>query len=299
MPIDGTSFAYTFNDAKAPSRKTVQFFDNNGSRGIYQDGWFAGTFGPLVPWDTAGSVARIEKWDSAKDEWELYKLEDDFSQARNLADTHPEKLAGLKADFLALAEENKDFPIGAGIWLRIYPQDRISSPYTSWSFSQNTRRMPEFAAPGVGRQSTEVVIDLEMADGASGVLYAVGGAGGGLTVYLDDGYLVYEYNMLILEQYVARSVRPLGAGTHRVRVVTDISSPGGAGTATLSVDGAEVAAVQLNQTVPAAFTATESFDVGIDLGSTVSVNYYDRRPFAFDGQIEALTVRLLDVAGKQ
>jgi arylsulfatase len=299
MPIDGTSFAYTFNDAKAPSRKTVQFFDNNGSRGIYQDGWFAGTFGPLVPWDTAGSVARIEKWDSAKDEWELYKLENDFSQARNLAETQPEKLAVLKADFLALAEEKKDFPIGAGIWLRIYPRDRISSPYTSWSFTQDTRRMPEFAAPGVGRQSTEVVIDLEMADGASGVLYAVGGAGGGLTVYLDEGYLVYEYNMLILEQYVARSARPLGAGPHRVRVVTDISTPGGAGTATLSVDGAEVATAQLNRTVPAAFTATESFDVGIDLGSTVSVNYYDRRPFAFDGQIEALTVRLLDVTGKQ
>ena len=100
----------------------------------------------------------------------------------------PRKLAQLKKDFLALAEENIDFPIGAGNWLRLHPEDRIATPYSEWVFSQGTRRMPEFAAPGVGRQSTEVVIELEVGEKASGVLYAVGGAGGGLTVYLDEGY---------------------------------------------------------------------------------------------------------------
>lgn len=294
MPMDGTSLAYTFANATAPTTKKVQFFDNNGSRGIYQDGWFAGTFGPLIPWDTAGSVARIRQWDSATDEWELYKLDGDFSQANDLAKAQPEKLATLKKDFLALAEDNKDFPIGAGNWLRLYPQDRVSSPHTSWTFSQTTRRMPEFAAPGVGRQSTEVTIDLEMQEGASGVLYAVGGAGGGLTVYLDEGYLVYEYNMLIIEQYAARSEKPLAAGKHRVKVVTDIAGPGQAGTAVLSVDGNEVAKAELKRTVPAAFSATESFDVGVDLGSPVSMNYHDRRPFEFDGTIQALKVRLIE-----
>jgi arylsulfatase len=298
MPMDGTSLTYTFNDATAPTTKKVQFFDNNGSRGIYQDGWFAGTFGPLVPWDTAGSVERIRQWDSAADAWELYRLDGDFSQAKDLAEAQPEKLAAMKRDFLALAEDNKDFPIGAGIWLRLYPEDRVSSPYTSWNFTQGTRRMPEFAAPGIGRQSTEVTIDLEMNEGASGVLYAVGGAGGGLTVYLDKGYLVYEYNMLLIEQYGARSAKPLAAGRHRVKVVTDIAGPGQAGVATLSVDGKEVAKAALERTVPAAFTATESFDVGIDLGSPVSIHYHDRRPFEFDGKIESLKVRLVEPATK-
>ena len=290
MPMDGTSLAYTFDDATAPGRKKVQFFDNNGSRGIYKDGWFAGTFGPFIPWNSPASVPRIKQWDSATDEWELYRLDGDFSQANDLAQAQPEKLAALKKDFLALAEDNKDFPIGAGNWLRLHPQDRISSPYTEWTFSQTTRRMPEFAAPGVGRQSTEVTIDVEIEDAASGVLYAVGGAGGGLTVYLDEGHLVYEYNMLIIEQYAARSEQPLPAGRHQIRVVTEITGPGQAGTATLTVDDREVARAELTRTVPVAFTATESFDVGIDLGSPVSMNYYDRRPFEFEGKIDQLKV---------
>ena len=292
MPMDGVSFAYTFAEATSSTKKQAQFFDNNGSRGIYKDGWFAGTFGPFVPWDTPSSVARIQNWDSDNDQWELYHLENDFSQANDLAQAEPEKLAELQADFLALAEDNKDFPIGAGNWLRLHPADRISSPFTEWTFRQNTRRMPEFAAPGVGRQSTQVTVDVEIEENASGVLYAVGGAGGGMTVYLDEGHLVYEYNMLIIEQYVARSERPLPPGTYKIGVTTDIEGPGKAGNATLTVNGEVVASASLARTVPTAFTATETFDVGIDLGSPVSMNYYDRRPFEFDGAIHQLTVRL-------
>ena len=83
-PIDGVSMAYTFADAKAPGRKHTQYFENNGSRGIYHDGWFAGTFGPLVPWDTAGSAERLKSWNANDDVWELYDLRSDFSQAVDL-----------------------------------------------------------------------------------------------------------------------------------------------------------------------------------------------------------------------
>ena len=292
MPMDGVSLVYTFDEPAAETRKKTQFFDNNGSRGIYHDGWFAGTFGPFVPWDSPGSVKRIASWDSAADPWELYDLRSDFSQSTDLAAKHPEKLAELKEKFLEQAEANKDFPIGAGNWLRLNPEDRIKTSYTSWTFSQNTRRMPEFTAPGVGRESTRVVVDAEIGDGASGVLYAVGGAGGGLSVYMDKGYLVYEYNMMIIEQYTARSDEKIAVGKHSIEVVTDIKGPGQSGTATLFVDGKEVGAAELKRTVPAAFTATETFDVGVDLGSPVSLNYYDRRPFAFDGKIEKVKVDL-------
>jgi arylsulfatase len=292
MPMDGVSLAYTFHDGAAETRKQVQFFDNNGSRGIYAHGWFACTFGPFVPWDAPGSVQRIANWDSAADVWELYDLRSDFSQAVDLAATHPGKLDALKRQFLALAEDNKAFPIGAGNWLRLHPQDRIQTPYTTWTFTGNTRRMPEFAAPGVGRVSTRVSIEAETGDAASGVLFAVGGAGGGLTLYMDGGHLVYEYNMMIIERYTGRSAAPLSAGKHVIDVVTTIQGPGRAGTATLLVDGEEVGRVELKRTVPAAFTATETFDVGVDLGSSVSLHYYDRRPFAFDGTIGNVTVTL-------
>ncbi len=144
---------------------------------IYLDGWFADTFGPLIPWDTAGSAKNLAGWDSDKDKWELYRLDSDFSQADDLAPKNPEKLAELKAEFLKLAQENQDFPIGAGNWLRIHPQDRIKSDYNTWTFGPETHRMPEFAAPGVGRQNTRVTIDAEFGADSNGVLYAVGGAG--------------------------------------------------------------------------------------------------------------------------
>jgi arylsulfatase len=295
MKMDGTSLAYTFDSATAANRKRVQFFDNNGSRALYKDGWYASTFGPFIPWNTPASVPRVAKWDSATDAWELYNLKDDFSQANNLAATNPKKLAELKKEFLVVAADNKDFPIGAGNWLRLHPEDRVSTPYTSWSFNANTQRMPEFAAPGIGRESNTVEIDLEVKAGSSGVLYALGGAGGGITLYMDKGHLVYLYNMMIIEQYTARSDRPLAAGKHKIVVVTDIAGPGKAGKVTLSVDGAAVGSVELKRTVPAAFTASESFDVGVDLGSTVSLDYLDRRPFKFDGQIASVKVDLKPV----
>lgn len=293
MKMDGISLAYTFEDGTSATKKAVQFFDNNGSRAIYKDGWMACTFGPFIPWNTPASVSRINNWDSATDEWELYHLAEDFSQANDLAKDQPERLEQLKKDFVALAEDNKDFPIGAGNWLRLHPADRISTPYTEWNFTKNTRRMPEFAAPGVGRQSTEVTVDVEIEEGANGVLYAVGGAGGGLTVYMEDGHLVYLYNMLIIEQYEARSEKPLPAGKHTIVVTTAIEGPGKAGTATLTVNGTEVGEAVLNRTVPAAFTATETFDVGVDLGSTVSLSYLDRRPFEFDGTIHRVHVKAI------
>lgn len=291
LPIDGTSMTYMFADADAEPKKDIQFFDNNGSRGIYMDGWFAGTAGPFIPWDTPGSAKRLATWDSASDPWELYDLRTDFSQAEDLAAKDPQRLQKLKDLFLEVAAENKDFPIGAGNWLRLHPEDRVKSAYNSWTFGPTTRRMPEFAAPGVGRQSTEVRVTAVFGDNANGVLYAVGGAGGGLSVYMQDGHLVYEYNMMIIENYLAKTDR-ISAGKHEIAIRTSIPKPAGPGEVVITVDGKEAARVKLARTVPAAFTATESFDVGVDLGSPVSTVYDARRPFEFDGKIEQVRIEL-------
>ena len=291
-PIDGVSLAYTFTDAKAPTRKHVQYFDNNGSRAIYQDGWVAATFGPLVPW--LPGAPGLADWDSAKDKWELYNITKDFSQAVNLAAKEPKRLARLQKTFDEQAKANKVYPLGAGIWLRLHPEDRIKTPYTSWRFDATTTRMPEFTAPGLGRESSTVTIDAEVGENASGVLYALGGSGGGLTLYMDKGELVYEYNMMIIERYIARSANKLPAGKHRIEVTTTLASakPLSPADVVVKVDGQEVARTTVKRTVPAAFSASETFDVGVDLGSPVSIDYFDRRPFAFTGKIEKVEVGL-------
>jgi arylsulfatase A-like enzyme len=289
-PVDGISMVYTFASADAIGRKRTQYFDNNGSRAIYHDGWFACTFGPLTPWLTVSPG--LADWDSAKDVWELYNVNVDFSQADDLAAKEPKRLETLKALFLKQAKANKVFPIGAGIWLRIHPEDRVKTPYTSWVFDSTTTRMPEFTAPGLGRESNHVTVDAELGENASGVLYALGGASGGLTLYMDKGELVYEYNMMIIERYVARSKDKLVPGDRRIEVDTTIAKPGAPAEVLLTVDGREVARTTVKRTVPAAFTASETFDVGVDLGSPVSLDYFDRRPFPFNGKIIAVKVQL-------
>ena len=152
--------------------------------------------------------------------------------------------------------------------------------------------MPEFTAPGIGRESNLVEIDLDVPEKADGVLYALGGSGGGLVVFMDEGHLVYHYNMMIIEQFSSRSDLVLTPGRHKIIVDTKIAGPGKKGTVKLLVDGEEVAAIILNRTVPAAFSASESFDVGVDLGSVVSLDYFDRRPFEFNGTIRTVQVKM-------
>jgi len=289
-PIDGVSMVYTFDNAKAPGQKHTQYFDNNGSRGIYHDGWYACTFGPLIPWLSVSPG--LATWDSSKDVWELYNLQTDFSQADDLAAKDPKRLADLKALFLKEAKENQVFPIGAGIWTRLHPEDRIKTPYTSWHFDSTTTRMPEFTAPGAGRESNHVTVTAELGANASGVLYALGGAGGGLTLYMDKGQLVYEYNMMVIERYIARASEKIVPGKHKIEVDTKIAKPGAAAEVVLTVDGREVAKTTVKRTVAGAFTASETFDVGVDLGSPVSLDYFDRRPFEFNGKIDSVIVEL-------
>jgi arylsulfatase A-like enzyme len=289
-PIDGVSMTYTFGDAAAPGRKKIQYFDNNGSRAIYSDGWMASAFGPLIPWQAGGSD--LTKWDARTDKWELFDLSRDDSQAVDLSDEEPGRLEALKALFLEQAEDNKVFPIGAALWTRLHPEDRVKSPYTHWRLDGETTRFPEFAAPGLGRESNRVVVDAELGENASGVLYALGGAGGGLTLYMDQGRLVYEYNMMIIERYIARPEEKLAPGKHRIEVDTTIARPGGPAEVVIAVDANEIARTTVKRTVAGAFTASETLDVGIDLGSPVSLDYFDRRPFRFDGKIVAVDITL-------
>jgi len=291
-PIDGVSMAYTFADPKASGRKMTQYFDNNGSRGIYHDGWYACTFGPLTPWLTTSPG--LATWDSTKDVWELYNFLTDYSQSEDLSAEEPERLAKMKELFLEEAKKNKVFPIGAGMWTRIHPEDRIKTPYNSWVFDATSTRMPEFTAPGLGRENNHVTIEAEIGEDASGVLYALGGASGGLTLFVDKGHLVYEYKMMIIERYTIRTQEKLSPGKHTIEVTTTLTEkkPLSPAEVVLKVDGKEIARTMVKRTVPGAFTASETFDVGVDLGSPVSLEYMDKAPFPFTGKISRLEVKL-------
>ncbi|MFM8287907.1 MAG: arylsulfatase, partial [Planctomycetaceae bacterium] len=133
--IDGVSMAYTFADAAAPGRRKTQFFDIMASRGIYHDGWFASARGPREPW-VGGVPKGARDWSPLTDQWELYHIDEDWSQAHDLAAENPVKLQELKDLFLIESTRNKNLPIGGGLWSTaiFHPEDAPASPLTEWTF---------------------------------------------------------------------------------------------------------------------------------------------------------------------
>jgi arylsulfatase len=291
-PIDGTGMSYTFADPKAAGQRRTQFFDIMGSRGIYHDGWFACTFGPRVPWAKGGTD--LSKWEPGKDAWELYDLEEDWSQANDLAAANPEKLAQMKSLFLLESARNNNLPIGGGLWSPfINPADLPSTPYTQWTFSGPITRMPEFAAPKLGKFSNTITMDIEVPADANGVLYAIGGFAGGMTCYVKDGVLCYEYNKFMIERTQIKATDKLPTGKVKLEVVSKQSSPTlrGPMEVIIKVNGAVVAQGTVPETVAGAFTANSSFDIGSDQDSPVGVEYFDKGSFPFNGTVGTTTIR--------
>ncbi|KAA1418174.1 arylsulfatase [Mumia zhuanghuii] len=293
QPLDGVSFAYTFDDPDAEGRLRTQYFEIMGSRAIYHDGWMASAFGPRTPW-LPGLPDGILDWTPDHDTWELYHLDEDWTQARDLAAEHPERLARMKEIFAIEAARNSVYPVGGGLWVPVFhPEMRISTPYREWSFTGDIVRMPEFCAPALGNRANTVTIDADLPENANGVLYALGGAGGGLTCFVEDGYLCYEYNLFILMRTKLRSEEPLPTGKVAIEVETVYAEPrpGGPLDITIRVNGDVVASGQVPVSAPLLFTANDCLDIGTCLGSSVSLDYYDKAPFPFNGTIRTVDVR--------
>jgi arylsulfatase A-like enzyme len=300
-PFDGVSFASTFNDPKAPEVKHTQYFEIMGSRGIYHDGWFADAIGPRLPWLPGlpkGVLGQNREllWNPDNDPWELYNLKEDWTQSNDLAAKNPQKLAEMKELFLTEFAKNQGYPIGGGLWVPVVRPDlKISTPYTEWTFAGNMTRMPEFVAPALGTKENVVTIDAEIPANANGVLYALGAFSGGLSLYVQDGVLSYEYNLFEIQRTHIRAKNKLPTGKAQIEVETKyaVTRPAGPLDVTIKVNGQPVARGQVPVSVPVMFTANDCLDIGTDLGSPVSVDYFDKAPFTFNGKINQVKVKYL------
>jgi arylsulfatase len=291
--FDGVSMSYSFGDAKAPGMRKTQFFDIMASRGIYHDGWFASALGPREPW-VGGMPKGAKEWTPDKDQWELYNLNEDWSQANDLAATMPQKLAEMKDVFLMESVKNKNLPIGGGLWSTalVRPEDAPRSSVTEWTFEGPMTLMSESAAPKVGIVDTVVSMDVDLPANASGVLYALGGFSGGLTLYVKDGAITYEYNQFIVQRTKIRSTGKLPVGKAKVEVVSKlVGKVGGAMDVTIKVNDKVIGQGQVPTAISLHFTTNESFDIGSDTSSPVSLDYYDKAPFAFNGKIGQTVVK--------
>lgn len=292
-PMDGVSFVYTFDSADAPERKKTQYFECLGSRGIYHDGWMASTFGPKVPWST--DLPDLVSWDPKQDKWELFDTRTDFSLMTDLASEHPEKLEEMKTLFMEEAEKNNVFPIGGAMYTAINTAEMKRSANTEWMLFEGMTRIPESEAPNVRNGNIRAEIEASVPEGVNGVIFAMGGYAGGVSLYALDGELYYEYSALLLKRDKIKVGKlPSGDVTIAFEMKTPMQRAAAADVA-FWINGKEAARGTVQRTIPAVFTASETFDVGMDTSSPVADDYAEMAPFAFEGTLHKLYFKNLPV----
>ena len=199
----------------------------------------------------------------------------------------------MKKMFLVESAKNKNLPIGGGLWSIVYhPEDAPSTPYTDWTFYGPINRMPEFTAPKLGTRNNDVKMEVTVPENAKGVLYSLGGFSGGLACYIEDGFLCYEYNLFEIDRTHIKSKTKLPTGKVDIEVVSrkQEAKPRAPMDVTLKVNGEVVAKGTVPISIPVAFTANDCLDFGSDLGSPVSIDYYDEAPFEFNGTLGKTTI---------
>lgn len=288
-PFSGVSMAYSFDNANAKDRHTTQYFEMFGNRGIYHEGWVACTR-HSIPWLMAPLPPLKE------DVWELYKVDEDFSQANNLAEKNPEKLKELQEIFNQEAIKNNVFPIDDRRVERFDPgiagRPDVMGKRTSLTVYEGMTGLMENAFINTKNRSYTVTADVELPDAnANGVIIAQAGRFGGWSLYMKDGRAAHEYNFFGLEWTKVASPEPLSAGRHEIKYhfVFDGGKPGAGGKCALFVDGQQVAEGQIPKTQPFAFSADEGVDVGMDGETAVSQDYQEGNN-KFTGKIYKVTV---------
>ena len=292
IPMEGTSLAYSFNDGKAAERHTTQYFEINGNRAIYHEGWFARTI-HRAPWEGKPRAAL------ADDVWELYDVSKDFSLANNLAAQHPDKLKELQALFLKEASEHHALPLDDRTFERMLPamagRPDLMAGRTSLTLAEGMTGMAENVFINVKNSSKTITAELEIpAPGANGTVLAQGGRFGGWSLYVKDGVPAYTYNYLGLQQFTVVGSKPLpeGKATLRFEFAYDGEGLGKGGLGTLYVNDQKVGEGRIERTQPSAFSADETADVGIDLGTPVVEAIGAEHRSAFTGKIDKVTVQL-------
>lgn len=194
----------------------------------------------------------------------------------------------MKALFLIESTKNKNLPIGGGLWstAMFHPEDAPASTLTEWTFDAPITRMPESAVPKLGKQDSLVSMEVDVPENANGVLYALAGFSGGVTCYVKDGCLCYEFNLFEIQRTKIRSKEKLPTGKVKIEVESKLAAKiGGPMDVTLRVNGKDVAQDRVPAAMSLHFTSNATFDIGADLDSPVSLDYFDQAPFKFNGTI--------------
>jgi arylsulfatase len=288
-PMEGVSMVYTFDDAKAVGRHKTQYFEIAGNRAIYSDGWVAATV-HKAPWEMK------PRHPLAEDVWELYNVDEDFSEATDLSAQNPAKLKELQGLFMKEAERYRVLPIDDRTLERfdaaVAGRPDLMGGRKSLTVFEGMTGIAENAFINVKNRSVTITADVEVPPtGANGVILCQAGRFGGWALYVKNGKPAYTYNFVGLQEYTVNATEGLkpGKATIKMDFAYDGNGRGKGGGVTLSINGKKVGAGRVERTNANVFSADEGADVGIDEGTNVT-RAYKNHDNKFTGKIDKVQI---------
>jgi arylsulfatase len=304
-PIEGTSFAYTFNEANAdaPSEHKIQYFEMMGQWALYNEGWLLSTKVNRAPWDAFGKVNEDPLNNQVL---ELYNLNEDFSQSNNIAEQNPDKVKEMKKLFIEEAKKYQVFPLDASVGQRVIAaRPNITAGRTEFVYTKPMIGLPQGDSPMLLNSSYTITAEITVPEGgAEGMILTSGGRFCGYGMYLLEGKPVFLWNLVDLERTKWAGTEALSPGKHTIEFDFDyeglgvgtlaynnMSGLGRPGTGTLSVDGKVVDTKKMEKTVPIILQWDEAFDIGSDTETGVNDADY-KPPFKLTAQLDKLTIKV-------
>jgi arylsulfatase len=272
-PIEGISLAYSFDDANAPERHDLQYFEILCNRGIYHKGWSA-VSQHAIPWEGYGKLPAFDD-----DVWELYDGSKDWTQAHDLASEMPEKLQELQRLWLIEAAKYNVLPLDDRRVER-FNAELAGRPLLIKGNSQllfsGMGRLTESCVLVMKNKSFTITAEVEVPDkGAEGVIIHQGGAFGGMSLYTKNGKAKFAYNFFGLQTFTTEAEEAIPAGKHQVRMqfAYDGGGLGKGGNVTLYYDAKKVGEGRVERSTPMLFSLDETTNVSRDTGTPVSKDY--------------------------
>ncbi len=304
-PIEGTSFAYTFDakNARAASRHKTQYFEMMGQYALYHEGWLLSTKVNRAPWQAFGAANQDPLNNQV---FQLYDLRKDFTQSEDVAAKHSQTVKEMRQMFVAEAKKYQVFPLDASVAGRIVaPRPNITAGRTEFVYKRPMTGLPQGDSPNILNASYMFTADIEVPQsGAEGMIVTSGGRFAGYGFYLLKGKPVWLWNLVDLERLKWEGAEALTPGRHTVEfefkydglgagtlVFNSFSGVGRPGVGTLKVDGKAVDTKEMKRTLPMILQWDESFDVGSD--TLTGVNDADYQPpFPLTAKLNKLTIKV-------
>ena len=309
-PIEGVTFAQTFDDANAPTHRRTQYFEMFGHRSIYHDGWRA-----VCPWPGPNFTEAAKKGrafsspitvevlaDIEANDWELYDLTKDYSETHNIAGDHRDKVIELVGRWWAEAGKYGVMPLDGDARARIaLERPTIARQRDKFVYYPGGSPVPFAATPKVYNRPFSITADTVVPDGgAEGILIAHGGRVGGYAFFVKDQKLHFVYNFLGRDIFVVTSNTDVPTGEVSLRYEFEptgqpdlAAGKGVPGRGELYIDEKLVGAIEMPHTVLLIFS-TEGLTCGYDGASRVAPDAYSDE-FRFTGTLKRVT---LDLSGE-